>query len=74
MSDQVWKLVYDPLTGNFDLRRVPLPVAGGMAGGNVRAGTLVFPNGVELEMNEGMGVTGSGEILLQAGSTILLLP
>lgn len=74
MSDQVWKLVYDPLTGNFDLRRVPLPTGGGMAGGTVTAGTLVFPNGVELEMNQGIASTGAGEIFLQPGSTILLLP
>jgi hypothetical protein len=71
----MWKLVYEPLTGNFELRSLnAVGGAGGGAGGTLTSGTLTFPGGVSFEMINGIASTGASEIFLEAGSTILLLP
>ena len=73
MSDGTFKLVFKPLTGTFELERQPIPV-GGEGGGSVTTGTLVLPGGVTFELNAGVAMTGDGEIQLEPGSQILVLP
>jgi len=70
----VWKLIYEPLTGNFELRKVQETGGGGGAGGTVTSGTLQFPGGVSFELINGLATTGAAEITLSPGSTIVLLP
>lgn len=70
----MWRLVYDPVTGNFELRKIPVAGGNGTAGGTLTSGTLVFPSGVEIEMNGGMATSGSSTITLEPNSQILLLP
>lgn len=74
MSDGSFKLVFKPFTGTFELERQPIPVTSGFSGGAVTAGTLVFPGGVSFELNDGVAMTGAGEILLEPGSEIVVLP
>lgn len=76
MTDGVWRLVFKPLTGAFELeRQQPSSTGGGgTGGGTVSGGTLVFPSGVTFEVTEGIATTGSGEITLAAGSEIVVLP
>lgn len=76
MSGGVWKLVFRPLEGSFDLgRQSPTVVDGGGAarGGTVIAGTLIFPSGVILQVTEGIAVLGSGTITLDPFSEIVVL-
>lgn len=76
MTDGVWRLVFKPLTGAFELeRQQPLMTGGGggTGGGTISGGTLVFPNGVTFEVTEGIATVGSGEITLAAGSEIVVL-
>lgn len=70
----MWKLVYEPLAGNFELRKIPEGGGGGGAGGTVTNGTLQFPNGVNFELINGLATIGGAEITLAPGSTIVLLP
>jgi len=70
----MWKLVYEPLAGNFELRKVEPAGGSGGAGGTVTSGTLQFPGGVNFELINGLATIGAAEITLAAGSTILLLP
>lgn len=70
----MWKLVYEPLSGNFELRKVTTTPGGGGAGGTVTSGTLQFPGGVNFELINGLATTGGAEITLAPGSTIVLLP
>lgn len=72
MSNGSFKLVFKPLTGTFELERQPVPT-GGEGGGTVTTGTLVLPGGVTFELNEGMAMTGMGEITLEPGSQIVVL-
>jgi len=75
MTDGVWRLVFKPFTGTFELeRQIPPTVAGGTGGGTVTQGTLVFPGGVTFEVTEGIATTGGGEITLAANSEIVVLP
>lgn len=69
----MWRLVYDPLTGNFEIRKMPA-TGNGTTGGTLASGTLVFPGGVELELNGGLATSGSSTITLEPNSQILLLP
>lgn len=69
----MWRLVFDPLTGNFELRKIP-DTGSGSSGGTVTSGTLVFPGGVELELNGGLATTGGSTITLEPNSQIMLLP
>lgn len=73
MSDGTWKLVFDPFSGTFEQRRVPILIDGS-TGGAVTNGTLVLPNGVELELAGGMAVVNGSTITLDPGATILVLP
>ena len=68
----MWKLVYEPLAGNFELRKLPEPTGG--AGGTITNGTLAFPDGVTFELLNGLATTGGAEITLAPGSSIVLLP
>lgn len=70
----MFKLIYEPLSGNFEIRKVVEGGGGGGAGGTVTNGTLQFPGGVNFELINGLATTGAAEITLAAGSTILLLP
>lgn len=70
----MWRLVYEPLAGNFELRKIPESGGAGGAGGTVTSGTLQFPGGVNFELINGLATTGAAEITLEPGSTILLLP
>lgn len=73
----MWKLIYEPLSGNFELRKIDSGSgagAGGGAGGTITSGTLTLPGGVAFEMVNGIATTGGSEILLEPGSTITLLP
>lgn len=75
MSDGIWRLVFKPFTGTFELERLPAPaISGGTGGGTVTGGTLVFPNGVTFEVTEGIATLGSGEITLAPNSEIVVLP
>lgn len=71
----MWRLVFEPLTGNFELRKMMAAGGGGgTGGGTVTTGTLVFPGGVTFEVTEGIATTGSGEITLSPNSEIVVLP
>lgn len=71
----MYRLVFEPLTGNFELRKMMAAGGGGgTGGGTVTTGTLVFPGGVTFEVTEGIATTGSGEITLSPNSEIVVLP
>lgn len=70
MSEFTYKFVFKPLVGDFSLDRVP--ISGGGASGTVSSGVLTLPGGVEFEIVDGLAMTGSGEILLEPGSTITI--
>jgi hypothetical protein len=70
MSEFTHKFIFKPLVGDFSLDRVP--VSGGGASGTVSNGILTLPGGVEFEIVDGLAMTGDGEILLEAGSTITI--
>ena len=73
MSD-TWKMVFDPFSGEFQLKRVTTSVvAGGGVAGTIVNGTLVLPGGVELEIADGMAVLNGSELLLEPGSQLLVL-
>lgn len=74
MSEGQFKLVFKPFTGTFELERQGSPAGGGFSGGAVSAGTLIFPGGVVFEVNNGVAMTGDGEINLDPGSEIVVLP
>lgn len=69
----MWRLVFEPLTGNFELRKMVAGGGGGGAGGTVTGGTLQFPGGVSFEIIDGIATVAGGEFLLENGSTILVL-
>ena len=73
MSD-AWKMVFDPFSGEFQLKRVPTSVvSGGGVAGTIVNGTLILPGGVELEIADGMAVLNGSELLLEPGSQLLVL-
>lgn len=74
MSEGQFKFVFKPFTGTFELERQGSPVVSGFSGGAITAGTLIFPGGVVFEVNEGVAMTGTGEINLAPGSEIVVLP
>ncbi len=74
MTDGVWRLVFKPFTGSFELeRQIPPQGGGGLGGGTVTQGTLVFPSGVTLEITEGIATVGAGELTLDPNSEIVVL-
>lgn len=74
MSDGSWKMVFNPLSGEFQLKKVGLATpAGSGVSGSIINGTLVLPGGLELEIAGGLAVLNGSEILLEPGAQLLVL-
>lgn len=71
MSKGPYKLVYEPLTGQFELR--PVGLGPGLGGGTtITAGVLQLPSGTQMECLIELRVTSAGSIDIDSGSTILV--
>jgi hypothetical protein len=66
-------MVFEPLSGSFEFKRIPVIGAGGL-GGSVTNGTLILPGGVELELAGGVAIVNGSEITLEPGAQLLVLP
>ena len=68
-----FKLVFDPVTGTFDFKKVPpstVVVAGG--GGTVNFGTLLISSGSQVTFQIELTLDGAGEILLESGADLII--
>jgi hypothetical protein len=71
MSRGPYKFLFEPLTGQFELR--PAGLGPGLGGGTtVTAGVLQLPSGTQMECLIELRVTSAGSILIDSGSTILV--
>ena len=73
MSTGIYRLVFKPITGTFELEKRQ-KLAGGLGGATVVSGVLTLPEGVQLEVTEGFAAIGDGEVTIDEGSDILVLP
>lgn len=74
MTDGSWKMVFNPLSGEFQLKKIALSTSSGSGvSGSILNGTLVLPGGLELEIAGGLAVLNGSEILLEPGAQLLVL-
>jgi len=67
-------MIFNPLSGSFELVRIPtVSVGGGGAGTTVTAGVIRMPSGTQVECLVELQVTASGGINVEEGSTLLIL-
>lgn len=67
-----YRLVFDPFDGEFNLVKIPTISVGG-GGMTVTAGVLSLPSGTQVECNIEVTVSGVGDMIIDAGSTILVI-
>jgi len=68
-----FKLVFDPITGQFEFKRVSgstTVVSGG--GGTINFGTLIIPSGTQVTFQNELTLDALGEILLESGADLII--
>ena len=67
-----FRLVFDPIAGSFELRKVQVQTVAGSGGGSILSGTLYITTGTTLLIQNEIQIGAGGEILLDSGADLFI--
>ena len=66
-----YRFLFQPITGTFDLKRVPDEIQGD-GGGTATQGLIALDNNAELLMLQELNVTDTGDVIIFSGSQLTI--